>query len=79
MRTYLRSGEFGETIGVLLGAALHNIISLAQSLEKLFDDNCDDFESVLTADESLAQLLPVAPRLADLLNSYAHSFFLWHS
>ena len=76
MRTCLRSGEFGETRIVLLGAALHNIISLAQSLEKLFDDNYDDLESALAADESLAQLLPVAPRLANRLNSYAHSLFL---
>jgi hypothetical protein len=76
MRTHKCSEEFGEIIGVLLGAALHHIISLAQSLDKLFDDDYDDFESALAEDESLVQLLPVAPRLAGRLNGCAHSFFL---
>ena len=61
MQTHLYSEDFGENISAPLKATLHTIISLAQGLDRLFDNTYDTIESALAEDASLAQLLPVAP------------------
>lgn len=60
----------------LLHAACHILVSFAEALKTLFNDDIPDLEGILKQDTFLVELLPVVSLLTRQLKRYVNPVFL---